>query len=152
MCGFQALFEPNGPKDFTVNFYAKTILLYPLIPLLASPATTCEAGMPAWAYIIYAPLLFLTKMHELYMIYEKGYGSKKGMAAVWWALTSLAFWLGMLEHADWFTDGGFPVQAYKCGHQATNAFGAAFQESWMYGFAPTLVMLNFWGVATLLLT
>lgn len=37
------------------------------------------------------------------------------------------FWLGCLEHADWFTDGALPVQAYLCGPSVTEHFAEAFE-------------------------
>lgn len=122
-----------------VTLYKNSMLLYPLIPLIAAPWTTCEAGMPIWAYVLYVPFLLATKIHEFSWL-QVGY-------------SKLKFFMGVVEHGDWFTDGAFPVQAFMCGKKATDMFAASLQEShiaWI--LAPVVVQIQFWGCAALLLS
>ena len=46
---------------------ARLVLMLPLIPLVAARWTTCEGGMPTWAYLLYIPLLFRAKYVESMM-------------------------------------------------------------------------------------
>ncbi|OLP89181.1 Neutral ceramidase A [Symbiodinium microadriaticum] len=61
------------------------------------------------------------------------------------------FWLGCLEHADWFTDGALPVQAYLCGPSVTERFAESFELSMAWPLAPIVRMLHFWGLLTVVL-
>lgn len=122
----------------------RLMLLYPLIPIALAPWTTCGEGMPSWGYALYVPFLLRAKYIEwkiLQGLNETG------------RVLSLGFVLGVLDHADWFTDGAFPVQAFMCEPDATASFAKAFHQSWAWPAAPLVQSLHFWGlVASLLIT
>jgi len=123
----------------------RMMMLYPFIPLLAllDPRATCKDGLPTWIYLIYFPLLIRSKLIELRILRQLDA-----------SLLSLAFGfaLGALDHADWVTDGFFPVQAYLCDDVATDAFARAMQQSAFPFLAPLVLTLRFWGIATILLS
>jgi len=128
----------------TVQYYRMSMLLYPLIPWAFQSWTTCEKGTPPWVYVIYAPFLFFTKGREFYMLQQANVS--------WSPLVAFHFVMGIVEHADWFTDGAFPVQAWKCGSEATEPWAASFDESKVaFVFAPSVGLFKFWGCAALLL-
>jgi len=118
-------------------------LFLPLIPLMMSPWTTCESGMPTLGYILYLPFLIRAKLVELMIIRKMGEGEY--MASKFAAI--LGFTLGTMEHMDWFTDGGFPIQAYMCDPQATAHFAESFSQSSVWALAPLVASLRFWGIA-----
>lgn len=123
----------------------RLMLLYPLIPLLLIRQTSCEKGMPFWGYLLYIPLLCRAKWVEI-----------KIMRALNEDLCGIfsmpGFWLGCLEHADWFTDGALPVQAYLCGPTVTEHFAESFEVSAAWPLAPIIRTLHFWGLLTLVLS
>ena len=55
-------------------------------------------GMPWWGYLLYLPLLLRAKWIEAQILLALNEDLKS-------IFLSPGFWLGMLEHADWFTDG-----------------------------------------------
>lgn len=55
-------------------------------------------GMPWWGYLLYLPLLLRAKWIEAQILLALNEDLKS-------IFRSPGFWLGMLEHADWFTDG-----------------------------------------------
>ena len=87
----------------------RLMLLFPLIPLLAINQTSCEKGMPNWAYLLYIPFLIRAKWVEFKIMRALN----EDPCSI---LLIPGFWLGCLEHADWFTDGALPVQdTFRCG-------------------------------------
>ena len=60
--------------------------------------------------------------------------------------------MGILEHADWLTDGALPVQAAMCEPEATELWAASFRQSWGWPWAPVVETLRLWGVLVLALT
>ena len=55
-------------------------------------------GMPWWGYLLYLPFLFRAKWIEAQILLALNEDLKS-------IFRTPGFWLGMLEHADWFTDG-----------------------------------------------
>ncbi|CAE7457716.1 dcd2A [Symbiodinium natans] len=123
----------------------RLMLLYPLISILASVDSSCEKGMPLWGYALYVPLLLRAKWIEIKILRALNES---------WSHIFLApgLWLGCLEHADWFTDGALPVQAYLCGPTVTERFAESFELSWAWPLAPIVRMLHFWGLLTVVLS
>lgn len=114
------------------------MLLFPIIPVLAINQTSCEKGMPWWGYLLYLPLLVRAKWIEVKIMQALNEDLKS-------IFSTPGFWLGCLEHADWFTDGALPVQAYLCGPSVTNHFAESFELSWAWPLAPVVRTLHFWG-------
>ena len=118
------------------------MLFFPIIPLLAINQTSCEKGMPWWGYLVYLPLLVRAKWIEVKIMQALNEDLKS-------IFSMPGFWLGCLEHADWFTDGALPVQAYLCGPSVTNHFAESFEMSWAWPLAPLVRTLHFWGYLAL---
>ncbi|CAE7777135.1 dcd2A [Symbiodinium sp. CCMP2592] len=122
----------------------RLMMLYPVISILAAADSSCEKGMPLWGYALYIPLLLRAKWIEIKILRALNED---------WSNIFLApgFWLGCLEHADWFTDGALPVQAYLCGPSVTERFAESFELSMAWPLAPIVRMLHFWGLLTVVL-
>lgn len=119
-------------------------LLYPLLPIAAEPWTTCEEGAPYWIYIAFLPLLLRAKWQEFRILRMIGRAKLK-------VFLSFAFVFGTADIADWFFDGGFPVQAYACDDQITEPFAVAIAQSKIWPLAPVVMSMRFWGISYLLL-
>eukprot|EP00439_Symbiodinium_sp_Y106_P036908 s1514_g4.t1 len=125
----------------------RLMMLYPVISILAAADSSCEKGMPLWGYALYIPLLLRAKWIEIKILRALN-EDRRGFLD--WSNIFLApgFWLGCLEHADWFTDGALPVQAYLCGPSVTERFAESFELSMAWPLAPIVRMLHFWGLLT----
>lgn len=121
----------------------RLMLLYPLLALMLSPWITCTDGAPTWAYFVFLPLVLRGKIVEFQILDTLG----KKMAVL-----PLGFVLGVLDIADYLTDGIFPIQVYKCEPRATYYFAQSFQVSRLPFAAPFIATVHFWGMAVILLT
>ncbi|CAJ1377651.1 unnamed protein product [Effrenium voratum] len=139
-------FRPDHDKiGFVLRQEMRLMLLYPLISILAIGDSSCEKGSPIWAYALYVPLLLRAKWIEAKIL--------RALNEDWSQIfLSPGFWLGALEHADWFTDGALPVQAYLCGAGVTERFAESFELSWAWPLAPVIRTLHFWGLLTAVLS
>jgi len=121
----------------TVRREARLMLLLPLIPLATLPLTKSGQGAPLLAYGIYAPLLLRSKLVEVQILRQLE-TKPSGYAF-------LVF--SVLEHADYFTDGVFLVQAYINDDIVTPTFAATFLESIFPALAGVVATAHFWGLA-----
>jgi len=128
----------------TVRREARLMALLPLLALVGASDTTCEGGPPGWLYVIYLPFLLRTKVVEFRILAK--------LKRTWSIILSLNFVLGAMDHMDSFTDGVFPVQAYKCDPEVTEHFVFAFQQSFTSALAPLMSLIHFWGLAIILLS
>lgn len=141
-------FKPDHEKiGHILRREMRFMLLFPIIPLLAIHWTSCRKGMPWWGYLLYLPLLLRAKWIEAQILLALNEDLKS-------IFLSPGFWLGMLEHADWFTDGALPVQAYLCDLEipVTEHFAFSFEMSWAWPLAPIVRTLHFWGLLSLVLS
>jgi hypothetical protein len=121
----------------------RLMILSCVIPLLASPYTSCHAGTPTWAYLCYLPLLFRNKVIEVQILRE--------LDSPIYIYPFLVF--SVFEHLDHFTDCAFPIQAYMCdaqGAQLTAKFAASFLETPIPAMAEVVSTLRFWGLTSIL--
>jgi len=138
---FYAPLDSEDDRGRTLRREARLMALLPLLALAGASETTCEGGAPSWLYVIYVPILVRAKIIEWRILTELKQ-----------SIISLGFVLGMLDHMDYFTDGVFPIQAYKCEPEATNLFVFSFKQSWASCLAPMISTLHFSGAALILLS
>ena len=94
-------------------------------------------GLPGYA-------LFLLRSKTIEVLLLRNSGEAK-------PVHYLFMLLGVLDHFDLFTDGAYPVQAYRCDGSLTDGFADAFLESKVPVMATAVTALRFWGLAALLL-
>mmetsp|Transcript_62457 Transcript_62457/g.140820 ORF Transcript_62457/g.140820 Transcript_62457/m.140820 type:complete len:503 (+) Transcript_62457:57-1565(+) len=116
-----------------------------LLPLLTFPWTDCHHGSPLWGYMAFLPLIARSKYIEVGILQKV---SKKG----WRAMLSISFVLGLVDHLDWFTDGLFPIQAFRCDMYATPYFLESLSQSLLWPLEYVVSIIRFWGVAALTLS
>lgn len=139
---YDPLDESVGDVGKKLRGEARLMLLLPFIALLGLPGTTCDDGPPIFLYCIYLPFLVRCKVLEYRWLVKFG---------DWQLSAAVPFFFGALEHMDFFTDGLFPLQAYKCDPQVTEHFAIAFQQSVASILAPVIGYVHFWGLALLTL-
>ncbi|CAK8997234.1 unnamed protein product [Durusdinium trenchii] len=125
---------------------ARLMLVLPFLPILAAPYTTCEGGMPFWAYLLCIPFLIRSKW-EATLLRRHGWS--------WSALAMSAEFVlfGPLEQLDFFTDGATPIQAFACEPSATDTYVKAFEASWAsMVWVPLVMWLRFGGLLLLALS
>jgi len=121
----------------------RLMLLVPLMSLLAWFQITCDGGAPDWLYYAFIPLLVRGRVIEFQILKQIGKES---------AVFSIAFVMGILDLADFLTDGIFPLQVYKCEPMATQRLVESFLQSNFAIFAPMVSTLHVWGVVAMLLS